>query len=186
MKPPFLLPAALLVYATLAAAGAQAGTRHIYSYDPADAETRNAAGPLTFEIDKPLIGPATIVDLRSTVADATADLKRVDPRVIGPDDPAAAIGDGIGTRSLYQVEPGDQGAALISALCPGSNRAWMAFSRARFDQPLAIAVMGDKPGSAGAHVCHKLVYDFHGEWKAPPSGVVLKEKDVLRGKYPGT
>ena len=169
--------AGALAFPLLMLGVASAATLHVYSYDPADAQTGAASGPLTFEVRKGLIGGTTILNLRSTVAQASADLKRADPKALGP--------IGTATRDLYQIEPADQGAALISALCPGATRGWMAFSPVRFDQGLTIQVLGAK-ASAPAWSCHKLAYDFHGEWKAPPSGVILRERDILHGRYPGT
>lgn len=166
-------------------AGTATAALHIYSYEPSDAQTREASGPLTFEVRRSLIGAITILNLRSTVADASAELRRSDPKTLGPGGLKAVSGADPGERDLYEIEPADQGGALIAALCPGATRAWMAFSRIRFDQDLSIEIMGAKSG-APARICHRLAYDFHGEWKAPPSGVVLRERDILHGRYPGT
>jgi hypothetical protein len=168
--------------------GVARAASHVYSYDPADATTREVAGPLTFEVYKGLLGGTTIRALRSTVAAATADLRRAEPRDLGPRGLGGVPGALPGLNDLYEVRPTEEGAALISAFCPGAKRAWIAFGEVGYNETLRIEVLGDSPAPAkgGARVCHQLVYDFHGEWRGPPSGPVLKERDVLRGRYPGT
>lgn len=179
---------ALIVGAPLLTLGVAQAASHVYSYDPADATTREVAGPLTFEVYKGLLGGTTIRALRSTVAAATADLRRAAPRDLGPQGLGGVPGALPGLHDLYEVKATDEGAALISALCPGAKRAWVAFGQVGFNQSLRIEVLGDSPAPAKGHarVCHQLAYDFHGEWRGPPSGPVLKERDVLRGRYPGT
>jgi hypothetical protein len=90
-----------------------------------------------------------------------------------------------GERELYEIEPADQGGALIGALCPGATRGWMAFSRVRLDQDLTISVIGQASGKA-PRLCHALAYSFHGEWRAPPGGPVVRERDLPHGRFPGT
>jgi hypothetical protein len=168
----------------LAAPAARADTLHFYSYDPSDAATRAAAGPVTLQLRKGLMH-TTIVALRSTEAQAAADLKPAADRTLGPHGLAEVAGLGPGEHELYQIEPTEQGGALVSALCPGATRGWMAFGRVRLDQDLTITVIGQAPGKA-PELCHVLAYSFHGEWRLPPSGPVIRERDLPHGRYPGT
>jgi len=166
-------------------AGAAAAATHIYSYDPADAATKEAAGPLTFEVRKALLGPTKVVNLRSTVAAADADLKRAADRDLGPGGLAALIGARGPEHQIYEIEPAEQGAALISALCPGAKRAWLAFSGFGFNEPLKIAVLGLGAAPAKTRICRILSYDFHGEWSGPPTTPVLQDGESLMGRSSG-
>ncbi len=176
---------ALAVLMASALAGSAApDTIHLYSYDPADQGTRDAAGPLTFQVRKGLLH-TTVINLRSTEAQATAELRPVDARVLGAAGVAGVVGRGAEERDLYEVRPADQGAELISALCPGAARAWMAFGKVRLDVDLKVAVIGEAKG-ARPRLCRVLAYSFHGEWIAPATTVALHEKDMPHGRFPGT
>jgi hypothetical protein len=174
----------LLMLAVLAAGPACADTIHLYSYDPADLATRAAAGPLTFQVRKGLLH-TTVENLRSTEAQATADLRAAPPQSLGGGRLGALVGSAGDERDLYEVQPRDQGPQLIAALCPGAKRAWLAFSRISMNGDLHIAVIGEAPGAA-PRLCHTLVYSFHGEWRAPATGPVLRERDLPHGRFPGT
>jgi hypothetical protein len=174
-----------VVLTSVLAAGAAAAATHFYSYDPADAATKAAAGPLTFEIRKALLGSTRVLNLRSTVAAADADLKRARDGDLGPGGIAAVMGPGAAERQIYEIEPAAQGAALISALCPGAKRAWLAFSGFGFNEPLKIAVVGASPAPAKPRLCRTLTYDFHGEWTAPPATPLLQDGDSLLGRSSG-
>jgi len=184
-----MTPARVVIASALAgaflAAGAAAAATHIYSYDPADAVTRDAAGPLTFQVYKPLLGPAKVLNLRSTVAAADADLKHATDRDLGPGGLAALIGPRATGRQVYEIEPTEQGAALISALCPGAKRAWMAFSGFGFNEPLMIAVVSAPAPPSKTKVCRTLAYDFHGEWSGPPTTPLVQDGDSLLGRSSG-
>ena len=180
MKPSHLASVVMGLAALMGGGPVAAAIRHIFSYDPADAATAQIAGPVTFDLRREFLGGLTVLNLRSTVAAASADLRRTDARALGPG-PRPAGMDG----ALYEVEPADQGAALISVLCPGAHRVWLKFSDIGFDLPLKIEVLGGQGATGGARLCHVLAYDFHGEWKGPPSGVQLREKDLPTGRYLG-
>ncbi len=156
--------AGLLVFG-LAAGAAEAGAIHMYSYDPADAETRAAAGPMTFEFRQGLLKP-TMLSVRSTEADATVELSPAPGSALGGRGLTAMAGPEAADRDLYAVQAADDGAALIAALCPGSTRGWLAISRPRYGRDLGVDVLGDAP-SGGARLCRKLAFNFHGEWRAP-------------------
>jgi hypothetical protein len=170
--------------ATLIAGGAVAAPLHLYSYDPADAATRQTAGALTFEVRKGLLH-TTVINLRSTEASATAELRPADGRALGQGGIDAVVGPKGAEKDLYEVRRTDEGAELISALCPGAARAWLAFSHVRLDRDLEVAVIGQAAG-ARPHLCHVLAYNFHGEWRAPSTGPALHEKDLPHGRFPGT
>lgn len=162
---------------------ARADSIHLYSYDPADPATRRAAGPVTFTLRKGLLRD-TVLNLRSTNAPATAYLRRVDDKGLGPGGLRGALGQ-TADRDLYEVEPADDGQALIAALCPGYPRAWMAFSPLKLNRDLTVEVLG-KPGGAGkVKLCHTLSFSFHGEWLLPP-GRTINPRELERGRYPGS
>jgi hypothetical protein len=150
----------VLVVALAIVAPARADTMHFYSYDPGDTATRAAAGPVTLQVRKGLLH-ATVLNLRSTEAEATADLKPASPGSLGPGGLAGVTGVGSGERSLYAVGSADQGEALINALCPGAKRGWMALGKVGVNQDLSIAVIGQTPGQP-PRLCHALAYSFHG------------------------
>ncbi len=157
--------AAWLVAAAITAASpALADATRLYSYDPADAETKTAAGPLTFEFHQGLFR-LTMVSVRATEAQATANLKPAGERDLGPGGLTPLIGARAPERDLYEVRPDQEGAALIAALCPGATRAWMAFGRPRLNRDLRVYVLGAEDGPA--RLCRKLSFAFHGAWRMP-------------------
>ena len=162
---------------------AHADTLRLYSYDPADQATREASGGLTFEVKKGLMH-STVLSLMATDAKASAPLRKVAEGAL-PGPLRQAMGPRPGERDVYEVRPTDEGPALIAALCPGSKRAWLAFGRVRFDQDLKVEVLGDNAGG-GLRLCRALAFSFHGEWRAPPSGPVMRERNLPHGRYPGT
>ncbi len=167
--------AAILV---LAAGGARADSIHLYSYDPADVTTRQAAGPLTFTFKKGLFH-TTVLNLRSTEATATAFVRPADDKALGRNArAAAAAGD------LYEVEGVDDGAALISAFCPGASRAWMVFGPLRLNRDLTVLVVGAPKAGGPAALCRTLKFSFHGEWVLPP-GRAFDPRDLEHRRYPG-
>jgi hypothetical protein len=150
---------ALIVLVLIAATPAAAAIRQ-FSYDPADEATRTAAGSLTFLVDQRMFS-IRVLKMRATEAKATADLKPANPSVLG-----RSLGRG-NERDVYEVLPADEGAALIAAFCPGSRRAWMAFSPVKAEQDLSVLVVGDDPRGGGPRRCRALAFNFHGEWRAP-------------------
>jgi hypothetical protein len=180
----FRLLLALAALLPLAMAGVAQADTHLYSYDPADDGSRDAAGPVTLQVRQGLLH-TTVLNLRSTVAQATADLLPADTRALGDEGLAAIVPSGGGRRDLYEVQKKDEGPELVSALCPGASRAWLAFSKVGMNRDVKIAVIGEAPGKP-PRLCHTLAYSFHGEWRPPPTGPVLRERDVLHGRFPGT
>ncbi len=168
----------------LSATAAQA-RRHVFSYDPADAATRQSAGPVTLDIETNLLGGVTVLDVRSTVAEANADLKRADPRVLGGGGLKRLTGSRSGWGEFYAIEPAEQGAQLIDALCPGSERAWIEMGRPSFGHALRMAVIGKPKDGGPPRLCQQLAYAFHGEWKVPDSGPKIDERGLVRRHFPG-
>jgi hypothetical protein len=160
--------AALTALALVAVPPAVAGaaTLRIFSYDPANADTRHTAGGLTFEFNQGLTS-TTVLRVLATEGDASAEVRRANPRSLAGGFSAAAGGEA-SAHDIYEVQPTDEGAALISAFCPGAKRAWMAFSKIRFNRDLRVLVIGDNGPAGAAHLCRTLDFSFHGEWRPPP------------------
>ena len=156
---------ALMMAAGLGAP-AYCGSLHMYSYDPANSDTRQSAGALTFEFNRRLVF-TTILRVMATEGDAKAEVRPASERDLGPRGLTALIGPRASERDLYQVEPEEEGSAMIEALCPQSHRAWMAFGHIRANHDLRIYVLGDSPGGGQARLCKTLDYTFHGEWSGP-------------------
>jgi hypothetical protein len=176
---------ALVLLAPVVIAGAaKASVMHLYSYDPANDASRDAAGPVTLQVRQGLLS-VTVLNLRSTVAQATADLRPADARVLGGGGLAAMVPAGGAERDLYEVRKSDEGPQLVSALCPGASRGWLAFSRIGMDRDVQIAVIGAATGKP-ARLCRVLAYRFHGEWRAPATGPALRERDLPHGRFPGS
>jgi hypothetical protein len=156
----------LALIGALAAPGAQAAI-HQYSYDPADAATRAAAGGVTFMVNQTLFGGARVLKMRATEAKATADLERADPGSLGPGGLTRILGSAAPARDLYRIGSRDEGPAFVAALCPGSKRGWVALSPVRYGQEVLAVVIGDDPAGGAARACRKLAFTFRGEWRLP-------------------
>jgi hypothetical protein len=173
---------------SLMASAALADNVHLYSYDPADAATTRAAGPLTFTFKKGLFHNK-VLNLRSTVAEATAYLRPAAEKDLGPKGLSGAYGREPPDRNLYEVEAEDQGAALISAFCPGMKRAWLAFGPMRFDRDLEVLVVGTATPGGAPKPCRTLKFNFHGEWGMPP-GQSINPRELqhtrIGNQTPGT
>ena len=167
----------------LGAGAAHADSVHLFSYDPADKATREAAGPLTFTFRKGLFH-TTLLNLRSTEATATAYLRRADEQALGRGGLARIAAADPGARDLYAIEPDEQGPALIAAFCPGAQRAWMAFGPVKANRDLTVLVL-QPPGADGKpRLCRTLRFAFHGEWVLPP-GRSIDPRQLERPRFPG-
>ncbi|HWA61139.1 MAG TPA: hypothetical protein VG939_07180 [Caulobacteraceae bacterium] len=174
---------AVLLAGVLAAGAAEAKVR-MFAYDPANDETRHVAGPLTFEFRQKLVFN-TILAIRATEAKATANLKPVDESTLGKGGLDPLIGANAPERDLYEIEPGDEGDAMVAAFCPGSKKGWASFGRLRANRDLRVRILGDKPGG-GVRLCHTLDFIYHGEWKAyEPTTVNPREVKVPHFPYGG-
>lgn len=141
----------------LLAGGAHAALRQ-FSYDPADDETRAASGPVTLLINQTMLG-AHVLKMRSTEAKVTADLASADP--------GRLPGEARGAHGVYRITGADEGPDFITALCPGSKRAWLAFTSVKYGRDLKAVVFGDAKDGQSVVACRKLAYFFHGEWTVP-------------------
>jgi hypothetical protein len=148
------------------AAPAHAATLRIFSYDPADSETRHAAGSVTFEFSQRLIF-TTVLKVLATEGQASADLRPAKEEALGRGGLSALIGAKAPERDLYEVQAGDDGPAMIAAFCPGAKRAWMSFGRLKANRDLRVFVIGDDPARGAARLCRTLAFNFHGEWHLP-------------------
>ncbi|MDQ2860938.1 MAG: hypothetical protein M3T55_09475 [Pseudomonadota bacterium] len=160
---------------------AQASALRIYSYDPADGDTRHAAGAVTFEFNQHLIF-TTVLRILATEGQASADLKPAKEEALGRGGLTALIGAGAPERDLYEVLPSGDGPAMVAAFCPGARRAWMAIGRLKVDRDLRVFVLGENPGG-GARLCRTLAFSFHGEWRLPP-GARFDERQLERPRFP--
>jgi hypothetical protein len=177
LKPPLLIAAAAVV---ALAVPAHAALR-IFSYDPADGETRHAAGAVTFEFNQHLIF-TTVLRILATEGQASADLRPAKEAALGRG-LSSLIGAAAPERDLYEVESAADGPAMIAAFCPGARRAWMAIGRLKANHDLRVFVLGqDSPGAA-ARLCRTLAFSFHGEWRLP-SGAKFDERQLERPRFP--
>jgi hypothetical protein len=176
---PGLLALAATLAALFAASPAGAAVRY-FAYIPADQTTRDAAGDLTFGFRQRLIF-TTVLNVRSSDGAATADLKPAADSALGPGGLTRLVGREAGERELYEVTDADQGSEMIRAFCPGSRRAWLAIGKLSMSERLKVDVLGDDPGSRGAHLCRSLAFDFEGEWRLPTSGRGVPFRDL---KFP--
>ncbi|MEJ0065688.1 MAG: hypothetical protein WDM85_09800 [Caulobacteraceae bacterium] len=165
----------------VAAQPASAAVR-IFSYDSANDVTRRVAGDLTFQFNQRLIF-TTVLNIRSTEGRASADLKPADEHALGGGGLSRLVGAGSQERDLYEVKADGEGVELIHAFCPGSSRAWLAFSRMVEAKPLRVQVIGDTPGG-GAHLCHTLDFNYRGEWKLPTTTPPIRPGDLKEPRFP--
>ncbi len=89
--------------AMLALASTAGATIRQFSYDPADADTRLAAGGVTFMVNQTLLGGVRVLKMRATEAKATAELERVDQGVLGQGGLARAVGRAAPEHTLYRI-----------------------------------------------------------------------------------
>ena len=156
-------------------------TVRLFSYDPADGKTRGVTGGLTFQFNQSMFG-VKVTNVRATEAKATAELAPANPSSVGPGGLAAVAGSPRG--DLYAVLPSDEGAALTSALCPGSRRAWMAIGKLKFNEDLQVFVIGDNSAGGPARLCQTLNFTFHGEWRLPPPAEPFDTRELDQPQFP--
>ncbi len=176
------LALALVGALTLVTAQAQAATIRLFAYDPANEETRKAAGPLTFEFRQRLVF-TTLLRIRSTEAQATAQVTPADDKVLGQGGLSAFIGPNAPERDFFAVSDADEGSAMIAAFCPGSKHGWVALGRLKMNRNLRVHVFGDGPEPGKIHLCHTFDFYYHGEWKAQDP-VRVDPREVLKPHFP--
>ena len=153
--------------AGLMLAGPAAASKHIYSYDSANplTEQMTEAG-LTFIFERTFMSTRVerIVETHDVGA---ADVKPASEGELGPGGLTALIGNAP-ERSLYEIEPKGDGRALIRALCPGADRAFLAFGPITAEQPLRIRALARDAKTGSSRLCITLDYAFHGQWSVGP------------------
>lgn len=172
----------MLLIAIAISGAADAGALRIWSYDPANAETRRAAGRLTFEFSQRLIF-TTMLRVLATDAQATAELTPAKETALGAGGLARLIGPTAPQRDLYEIEGKAQGEAMIAAMCPGAQRGFLAFGRMRLYRDLRVFVLGENAGVGQARLCRTLDFNFHGDWRPPP-GTKFDERQLERPLFP--
>jgi|SRR6185437_14304184 len=159
-----VLIAALALVALAAPARA---ARQIYSYDSANRETEAMTDQgLTFVFERTVMS-TRVERILETQNVGEAQLRPASQSALGPGGLAALVGASR-SRDLYEIEPKGDGVALIKALCPGADRAWLAFGAIRMDQPLRIHALGHDAASGQTRLCITLDYSFHGQWTVAP------------------
>jgi len=160
---------ACLAFAALALADPASAAKRIYSYDSANAATAQMTETgLTFVFDRGLMS-TRVIEVIETNDVGQADVRPAAASALGPGGLAALIGAGAHERDLYEIVPKGDGRALIKALCPGADRAWLAFGVLRVDAPLRVHALGHDPVTGRNRKCITLDYSFHGQWAlAPP------------------
>ncbi len=154
--------------ASLALAGPAAAAKHIYSYDSANPLTEQMTeSGLTFIFDRSLMS-TRVLQIVETNDVGSADVKPASETELGHTGLSALIGPNAHERALYEIEPKGDGRALIRALCPGADRAFLAFGPIRVDEPLRIHALGHDPKTDTSRLCITLDYSFHGQWSVGP------------------
>ncbi len=143
--------------------------KRIYSYDSANQATEKMTEQgLTFVFDRGLMS-TRVQQVIETNDIGQAEVRPASASALGPGGLGALIGEQAHERDLYEILPRDNGLALITGLCPGADRAWLAFGPLRVDEPLRIHVLGHNPTTGRSWKCVTLDYNFHGQWAlAPP------------------
>ena len=147
--------------ALLSAHPALAAERMI-SFDPVSPDARRLTGAgITVLFTDRLVGQR-VNRLLATAIPARANLKPASPKALG-----GLRVDTLG--DLYAIDDKSaQGAVYVRAFCPGSKRAWLAFSRVGRGE-LTVQALGDEPADpAKARLCATMVFRFKGEWTLPP------------------
>jgi hypothetical protein len=156
--------------ALAAATAAQAGKR-IFSYDPITPVTKTLAeGGFTFVFDDGMLRGQRVKTLLSSHAPAEAKLRPANEKELGASLDSLA-GKRVEVRDLYEVLPEAEGAPLIRAACPGSDRAWLAFGELKRLEDLRVEAFGryaeGGPDAGKIHHCATLDFSWKGEWKLP-------------------
>jgi hypothetical protein len=162
---PFVFAAGL---AGLALAGPAAASTVMYSYDSLTpiTVTMTETG-ITLILDKSLLH-VKVLRLVETLNIGQADLKPAPEGELGHGGLSALIGRDANERDLYEITRKDDGPALTNALCPGADKAWLAFGPIRQERDLKVRAIGHDPATGKARLCVTLEYGFHGVWGLPP------------------
>jgi hypothetical protein len=158
------VPLSALLTSTLAP-GVASASRLIYSYDSTTAITRQLTeNGLTFIFDKTFV-TTHVHKIIETQDVGEADLKSASEHDLGRSQ-ADLLGEAGRSHDLYEITDGDNGPALIKALCPGADRAFLAIGPLKSGRDLTVFAIGVAKGRPG-WLCETLDYGFHGEWALP-------------------
>ena len=162
--------------ACLIATAAHADQR-IFSYDPADAPTRQRVDQgLTLVMDKGLFG-VTVREVLATQARATAILEPAYERDLG-DRLDRILPKGAWGSDVYLITDREQGPGMVRAFCPGSDKGWLVITPPKARRPLVVHALGADPANGKARHCATLNLTFRGEWKLPDLGSLPKMQPV--------
>jgi hypothetical protein len=140
----------------------------IFSYDAVNEPARILApGGLTFIFRKSTLGGTRVLKVLSTQDKGAAELKPAPEKELGEGGINGLVGHKVDEHDLYEIDKEGQGAPLIRAACPGSDRAWLAIGSLRSDRELAIHAFGRNASSGKLHLCASMTFSWHGEWKLP-------------------
>lgn len=166
-------------------AGEAQAARRIYSFVPANAETKKRIDSgLTFVLDQGLFG-VRVEEILATEARARAGLEPVGEKPLGLrlDE---VLPKGSFERDLYAVADQDQGPAMIRAFCPGSATGWLVFGPVRARRDLVVQALGKDPATGKARHCATLTFTFRGEWAIPLRGAGARSmagSDPMRSPF---
>lgn len=157
--------------ACLIATNALAADQRIYSYDPADAETRARVDQgLTLVMDKGVFS-LTVREVLATQARAKAILEPAYERELG-ERLDRILPQGAWGNDIYRINDREQGPGMIRAFCPGSTKGWLVITPPKARRPVYIHALGEDPTSGKVKYCATLNLAFRGEWKLPELGVL--------------
>lgn len=153
---------------TCLAGPAVAGEQRIFSYDAVNEAARIlASGGLTFVFRKSTFGGTRVLKVLSTQDKGAAELKPAAEKELGPGGIDGLVGKKVSEHDLYEIDQDGQGAQLVRATCPGSDRAWLAIGSLSQSRELVIHAFGRNAGSGKMHLCASLEFSWHGEWRLP-------------------
>ena len=140
----------------------------IYSYEPASPAARSLTqSGLSFVFERGLTGGARIRKVIQTGDQGEATLKGASDKDLGAGGLRAALGKEAPAGGLYEIDPAEDGAAFVNAVCPGAARAWLAIGALKRFRDLTMQTIGrDKDAPAARH-CATLAFTFRNEWTLP-------------------
>lgn len=158
---------ATVVAACLCAAASVQAKERLFSYDPITPVTKTLAeGGFSFVFDDRTFGGQRVKRLLSTQAKAEAELRPASESELGASIDSL-VGARVAERDLYEILPANEGAPLIRAACPGSDKAWLAFGKLDRIEDLRVQAFGRYADGGKVHHCATLDFSWRGEWKLP-------------------
>ena len=149
---------------SLIAAGPALAEVRLWAFDAADRVTRALTQGLTFEVRRGLFGAVTVDKIYATTSRGSAEMVRG-----GPVETLSVLPAGATERDVYEIAGAGQSRALVRALCPSADSAWLVMGRVRAGRPLTMHAVGRWPDGVYRH-CVALSYRFRGEWTTTAEG----------------